>query len=146
MSRQTYAICFVILAFIFVPVIFPLGAVSMVGPCSYVAFVTLPKVVIALFQSNSITIESESVITYIIAFYFAVLIFIYCGLFYVCSRFTFRISQKSLGPSGPLFFQIVFLCIVLSCSFLNVIHSDSFVNSSGTYNFWTGAIRLFNPS
>jgi|GEM_PF-3383430 len=145
MSRRAYVFSFILLAFTFVPVIFPLGAVSMIGPCSYVAFVTLPKVIASLFYDNSVP-SIDGTISFLFTCYSLLFFILYGGLFYLCAHFTFRFSWEESNSKGRLFIQTIILIIVFSCSFLNVIHADSFVNATGTYDFWNGAARLLKTS
>jgi len=125
-----------LLAFTFVPVFFSLilAPVSTVAPCSYVAFVT---------SFNSISLVSQGhweglLIEAVNILYLA----IYCGIFYLCGRLLFRVSEGFEKPAGKISFQLIVLLIVLSCSFLRVIQGSSFVNWTGAYNFWSGCARF----
>jgi hypothetical protein len=126
-----------ILAITFVPVIFSLFLlpVSMVSPCSYVVFVTSSNTVEAIFQGHWDAMA-------LTAFNGAYLAF-YCGLFYLCARFTFQISNEIAKPEGKVFFQVIILLALFSCSFLKVIQGSFFVNWTGAYGFWGGCLRFW---
>jgi hypothetical protein len=140
MSRRAYIITFVLSAFTFFPVVFSLilFPVSMVGPCSYVAFVTASNFFATVSQAGCFGLLIDGFNYLIIA--------VYCGLFYLCARLTFTLSNEFEKAAGKILFQIICLLIVFASSFLNVIHSDSFVNATGTYNFWTGCVRFLETN
>ena len=137
MSRRPYIISFVILAFTFVPVWFSLvsAPVSFVGPCGYVAFVTLSNFLKMASQGHWQVLGLTAINLLDVA--------LYTGVFYICARLMFHVSEEFEKVAGKISFQLLFLLMVFSCSFLKVIHGSSFVNLTGTYDFWTGCARFW---
>jgi hypothetical protein len=127
------------MAFTFFPVFFSLilFPVSMVGPCSYLVFVTASNTAPGIADGKWLWLGIDGVAVVYLA--------LYCGLFYLCARLTFCFSQKWPHPVGRTFLKIIFLLIIFSSSFLNVIHANSFANSTGTYDFWSGYVRFMKP-
>jgi hypothetical protein len=126
-----------ILALTFVHVFFSSFSwpVSFVGPCGYVAYVTLANSVEIVAQGHWEGLAIEAVNGFELAFY--------AGIFYLCARFTFRCSKGIPAPTIKLIFQFLVLSVVFSCSFLRVIQGSSFVNWTGAYDFWGGCARFW---
>ncbi len=137
MPRRPYIIGFAVLAFTFVPVWFSLSSwpVSFVGPCGYVVFVSAANFWTMVSQGHWEGLGLPAINLLYVTLYMCV--------FYFCARLTFHVSEEFEKPAGKTSFQLLFLLIVFSCSFLKVIHGSSFVNLTGTYDFWTGFARFF---
>jgi hypothetical protein len=125
MSWRAYALSFMALAFLFVPVIFFFGLGGLVAPCCY-----------GLYEMLNSPVAFEI---------FAVYLAIYFGLFLLIAFLTFRLSTLFAEGSIRTSIQFVFLSLLFSCSFLTVINeSGGLVNTcqTGTYNFWTACARF----
>ena len=129
MSKRAYVTSFMILDFAFAPVCFYAcsAPVFITSPCSYIAFVTLSKTVSVLSEGFMFWLLLDGAIWLSLA--------LYCFLFYLGARFTFHISDKAPKLAGKFVFQFVMLALLFSSSFLNVIHSDYFVNETGAIRF-----------
>jgi hypothetical protein len=132
MSWRTYATNFMLLAFLFVPVLFFFGFGGLVSPCCYAVY--------EFMNTNDGGGRS------IFAIHFAMYFF---GFFFLAYA-SFRLSQ--FAPEGAIRkgVQAAFLLLLFSCSFLTVIQEsaagggDSY--NSGTYNFWTACARFPHTS
>ena len=137
MSRGAYVTSFMILAFTFVPVIFSLiiFPVSLVGPCSYVAFIAIANSLVEVPKGEWAVLALDAVDVAYLA--------LYCGIFYLFAGLTYRISNEFEKSAGKIILQILFLLAVFSCSFLRVIQGSTFVNWTGAYDFWGGCARFW---
>jgi hypothetical protein len=127
MSPRLYVIIFMILAVIFVPVLFYFFFGALVAPCCYA--------VVQLFVGVDPSGWRQAI-------WLLGHVVIYFGLFYGAARFTFWASQLASGKRAQTAIQVVILLGLFACSFLRVIEeSEMRYGMSGTYDFWGACIR-----
>ena len=118
-----------VLAMMFVPVLFFFFLGGLVAPCCYEGLTIL---------------EGKPGLLGLRIFY---LIF-YLGLFYLLASVSFWLSSFFADRTGQKVIQILFLVLLFSCSFFRVIQETAAGGgtsyNSGTYNFWEACVRYPN--
>jgi hypothetical protein len=126
MSRKAYTVAFMVLAIMFVPVLFDYFWGALISPCCYA--------ILTIFSDQRIIAE-------LTAFYVAV----YLGLFYLLARISFWSSNLFPNRTGKKAVQMLVLVLLFSCSFIRVIQEDVAApgdnEQTGTYNFWKACAR-----
>jgi len=132
MSRRRFEMTFVVLAMVFVPVLFWFGLADLKIQCACQIF----NIVLELLCSPGRLIRHwEQVVT--VGVYLAV----YGGLFYGAARLSYWGSNLFAGRLRWLA-QVVILSAVVSCSFIRAIEYSALnYGGSGTYNFWEACVR-----
>jgi hypothetical protein len=124
MSKGLYVSSFLILAFLFVPVVFYFLLGYLVSPMCYCLF--------SAFEQSDVRVLKLVYLT------------VYAGLFVAVAFSTYRLSMQPLLYSRRIAFQVACLLVLICCSFLRVIEEgDGLIEwyQSGTYNFWTACLR-----
>ena len=125
MSRGLYISLFLLLAVIFVPVLFFYGLGFYVVPIVYMC-------------TDLLRINNGNVDLLTLGY-----ILVYLLFFYGAAEFTFWASDLSSFGVIRKALQILFLVVVFSCSFIPAITYGGIGGQGGTYTFWGAVHRYF---
>ena len=128
MPRRPYVYAFVLMATLFVPVLFDFGVVAFVVPTVW----GYASIFAELFRRHPHASSALACSIYSI---------IYTAIFYGCARLSFHALSFIRPKDLRLSFQILLLLGVLSCSFLRQLTYPSIQGQGGTYTFWEAIKR-----
>lgn len=132
MSRRRFVGSFVVLAGLFIPVLFWYGLADLTVPCGY-QFMNIGCEL--LYSPGRMVRHWRTAV--LVGLY---LVF-YGALFYAAARLSFWGCSLVAGRLRYLA-QIAILFAVVSCSFIRAIEYNALnYGGSGTYNFWEACIR-----
>ena len=118
-----------VLAVLFVPVLFIVPFSALMAPCSYLLFEFVTR-----FNPRKLG-AGEIVMIFYLGYYFMA--------FFVIAWCAFQASTLAKRKHLKLMIQCLLLLGLFSCSFLTVIRSQGAGGNSGIYNFWTACARYW---
>lgn len=127
MPRKPFIISFVILAVLFVPVVFDLGLASFIVPACW-GIVSMISALVAL--------------NWKLALFVAIYTAIYMGTFTLIAYLLDFLARLTRNNKALLVIQIALLLGLVTCSFARVLTHESIQGRGGTYTFWTAIGRL----
>jgi hypothetical protein len=129
---------FMLLAFLFVPVLFPVGSQFLMSPMCYAAY---DYVTAGIFVSPGAMLKEGGA-----AWQLDTPLLFYLCLFLIFAFVSFRISKLTSEKEVQICIQVGFLVLLFIFSFLPLIGESDWnpggKGESGCYNFWTACLRF----